>query len=219
MKTIVLSFDDAVMSQRTFVAPLLKELGFNATFFICRWGDEWRSQHGEYLMGSEEIHELSEMGFDIGNHTWSHRMLKDMTPESLGEEIDRLDDFLRTAKVPQPVSFAYPGGPGAEYAHDVLKKRGYRCARTVREVAFDPKTDDPFDFPSVALQDNEPERFPKALPLCTEERPLALLFHGVPDVVHPWVTQTPEGFRKYMNFLKEGGYRVISFRDYMANLA
>src|SRR5215472_12834985 len=40
-KIVVLTFDDAVKTQRTFVAPLLKELGFGATFFIChRWMTE-----------------------------------------------------------------------------------------------------------------------------------------------------------------------------------
>jgi peptidoglycan/xylan/chitin deacetylase (PgdA/CDA1 family) len=37
-KVVVLTFDDAVKSHRTFVAPLLKELGFGATFFVThRW--------------------------------------------------------------------------------------------------------------------------------------------------------------------------------------
>jgi peptidoglycan/xylan/chitin deacetylase (PgdA/CDA1 family) len=31
---VVLTLDDAPKSHRTFVAPLLKELGFGATFFI-----------------------------------------------------------------------------------------------------------------------------------------------------------------------------------------
>lgn len=33
-RIVVLTFDDASRSNRTFVAPLLKELGFGATFFI-----------------------------------------------------------------------------------------------------------------------------------------------------------------------------------------
>jgi len=40
-KLIVLTFDDAVKSHRTFVAPLLKELGFGATFFIThKWMED-----------------------------------------------------------------------------------------------------------------------------------------------------------------------------------
>ncbi|MEP7362048.1 MAG: polysaccharide deacetylase family protein [Acidobacteriota bacterium] len=33
-KTVVLTMDDSVKSHRTFAAPLLKELGHGATFFI-----------------------------------------------------------------------------------------------------------------------------------------------------------------------------------------
>ena len=40
-KTVVLTLDDAVKSHRAFVAPLLKELGFQATFFVThRWMDD-----------------------------------------------------------------------------------------------------------------------------------------------------------------------------------
>ena len=41
MRTVILTFDDAVISQYENVAPLLKELGFGATFFICRFKEEW----------------------------------------------------------------------------------------------------------------------------------------------------------------------------------
>ena len=33
-KVVVLTFDDAAKSHRTVVAPLLRQLGFGATFFI-----------------------------------------------------------------------------------------------------------------------------------------------------------------------------------------
>ena len=67
-KTVVLTFDDAVKSHRTFVAPLLKELGFRATFFVThRWMGE-----PENFMTWQEIAELHQMGFEIGNHTWTH---------------------------------------------------------------------------------------------------------------------------------------------------
>jgi peptidoglycan/xylan/chitin deacetylase (PgdA/CDA1 family) len=37
-RIVVLSFDDAVKTHRTEVAPLLKQLGFGATFFVShRW--------------------------------------------------------------------------------------------------------------------------------------------------------------------------------------
>ena len=40
-KTVVLTLDDAVKSQIEFVAPLLEQLGFKATFFISqKWMDD-----------------------------------------------------------------------------------------------------------------------------------------------------------------------------------
>src|ERR1043166_4289045 len=40
-KLVVLTFDDAVKSHRTFVAPFLKELGLGATFFVThKWMDD-----------------------------------------------------------------------------------------------------------------------------------------------------------------------------------
>ena len=67
-KTVVLTFDDAVKSHRTVVAPLLKKLGFGATFFVSH---KWMTDP-EYFMTWEEIAELHGMGFEIGNHSWTH---------------------------------------------------------------------------------------------------------------------------------------------------
>ena len=36
-KTVVLTFDDGVLSHSTVVAPLLKKYGFPATFFVCEF--------------------------------------------------------------------------------------------------------------------------------------------------------------------------------------
>ena len=109
-RTVILSFDDAVANHRTFVAPLLKELGFNATFFICRWGDEWRASHSEYLLDEVQVREISEMGFDVGNHTWNHSVATSVPVEEFSRDVDRLEQFLAGAGVPKSVSFAYPCG-------------------------------------------------------------------------------------------------------------
>src|SRR5262245_45119360 len=61
-KLIVLTFDDAVKSHLTFVAPILKELGFGATFFVTQ---RWMSDSTNFL-NWKEIAELHRMGFEIG---------------------------------------------------------------------------------------------------------------------------------------------------------
>src|SRR6185369_17163093 len=67
-KLVVLTFDDAVKSHRTFIAPLLKELNLGATFFVThKWMDDTTN-----FMTWQDIAEIHEMGFEIGNHSWTH---------------------------------------------------------------------------------------------------------------------------------------------------
>ena len=40
-KVIVLTFDDAVVSHATYVAPLLKKYGFGATFYIADFSERF----------------------------------------------------------------------------------------------------------------------------------------------------------------------------------
>ena len=98
-KTVILTFDDAVTSQYTSVAPLLKRLGFGATFFICRFNDEWRKQHSDHLLAAEQIRALDQMGFEIGNHTWNHPDLRKCDAAVIARELDDLNAFLAEAGV------------------------------------------------------------------------------------------------------------------------
>lgn len=70
-KIVVLTFDDAVISQYNYAAPILKDYNFEATFFICEFPAKSDSEKDQY-MNWEQIKELSDMGFEIGNHTKNH---------------------------------------------------------------------------------------------------------------------------------------------------
>ena len=212
-KTVVLTFDDAVISHLENVAPLLKEYGFGATFFICRFNDDWRAAHSSALMSAEQIREISRMGFEIGNHTWNHPDLRKLQEEQILEEIQKLDDFLVDAGIPKPVTFAYPGGPYAENAVPILKKKGFLAARTTEQRAFDAKTDDPMRLPAIPIQGDDPALFRNAVSRATETEAVVLVFHGVPEYVHPWVHTDFERFKEYMAYLKENDFRVLSLRD------
>src|SRR5438093_4831512 len=127
-KLVVLTFDDAVKSHRTFVAPLLKELGFGATFFVThRWMDDRTN-----FMTWEEIGEIHQMGFEIGNHSWTHSDFS--TPKNaarLAGELYLVDHALErtNAKVPRPISFAYCGNTFGPEGVQRLIELGYKFAR------------------------------------------------------------------------------------------
>src|SRR3954463_9168292 len=82
-KTVVLTLDDAVKSQIQFVAPLLEQMGFKATFFISHaWMDD-----KEHFLTWEDVADLHRRGFEIGNHTWTHAVFdKPEQGEKLGAE-------------------------------------------------------------------------------------------------------------------------------------
>ena len=69
-KVVVLTFDDSVRSQFDIVRPILKQYGFGATFFITT-GFEFESDKQNYMTW-EQIRQLHEDGFEIGNHTRDH---------------------------------------------------------------------------------------------------------------------------------------------------
>src|SRR5581483_6325827 len=100
-KLVVLTFDDAVKTHRTVVAPLLKDLGFNATFFVTH---QWMNDP-EHFMSWRDIAEIHQMGFEIGNHSWTHADFSQ--PRNAGRltaELALVDNELKNVGVPRPVS-------------------------------------------------------------------------------------------------------------------
>src|SRR6476660_6461526 len=125
-KLVVLTFDDAVKSHRTFVAPLLKKLEFRATFFVTHcWMED-----SVHFMNWRDIAEIHEMGFEIGNHSWTHADFS--VPKNaarLAGELALVENELKRVKVPKPVRFAYSGKSFGPEAVAELQKAGYRFAR------------------------------------------------------------------------------------------
>ena len=215
-RTVVLTFDDAVKNHLDFVAPLLKEYGFGATFFPCRFSDEWREKNEAHLLTGAELRELHDMGFEIGNHTWSHPDMRTLSAEEAETEIDRFDRFLADAGIPRPKSFAYPGGPFAENIVPLLRSRGFAAARTTEQRPWAKNTDDPMRIPAFPICKNDRLGFFRALSCCREDNAVVLVFHGVPDTVHPWVNNSPECFREFLEYLHNEGFRCVSMAEYLA---
>jgi peptidoglycan-N-acetylglucosamine deacetylase len=212
-RIVVLTFDDAVINHRTFVAPLLKELGFGATFFPCRWDESWREKWPGALMGGKELKELEEMGFEIGNHTWLHSQASRVSLEDFTADVAKMEEFLAQAGVARPRSFAYPCGESTPEIQEMLRNRGYRCARTVANDSA--KGTDSMNLPAACIHDGTPGLLEEMLSLCKPGAPIVLLYHGVPEIAHPWVNRDPEGFRQDMALLKKEGVRVLSVQQFL----
>ena len=70
-RLVVLTFDDAVRSHYTTVAPLLERYGFGATFFVTEFPQPPFSDTTLYMTWAQ-IGDLNRRGFEVANHTWKH---------------------------------------------------------------------------------------------------------------------------------------------------
>lgn len=222
-KVVVLTFDDAVISHLDYVAPLLKEKGFGATFFISY---AWMKDTTHFLTW-EEVAEIHRMGFEIGNHTWTHEPLHtDEAVQRMDRNLARIDSALASQGVPKPVSFAYTGNHYSPAAVKKIRDLGYRFARRgmqpeipygkiARGPLYNPQKNHRLVIPTTA--DAYPEwtldHFKTIIDRAEEGKAIILQFHGVPDIAHPWVHTDPELFAQCMDYLEESGIRVIAMKD------
>jgi peptidoglycan/xylan/chitin deacetylase (PgdA/CDA1 family) len=212
-RVVVLTFDDSVASQATFVAPLLKKYGFGATFFITE-GFEF-AEDKEHYMTWQQIAALDAAGFEIGNHTRHHESVAKQTPEQLGADIDYIAEQCAKNGIPRPTSFCYPGYATSPAAVEILRARGYRFARAGGARAFVPGVDEPLTMPQAF--DGKPEstleQFKAAVAQAGDGKIAVMTFHGVPDIKHPWVSTDPAKFESYLAHLQQAGCRVVAMRE------
>jgi len=222
-RIIVFTFDDAVRSHLDNVAPLLKEYGFGATFFVSYL---WMEDTVNFLKW-EEIATLHKMGFEIGNHSWTHPdFSQPLNANELSGELGLIEWMLMLQGVPKPVSFAYTGNGFGPEAIQVLQEEGYRFARRGMqpEIAYgesnpgptyNPGQHHPLLIPTTrdGYPDLEFEDYIKAIELAHDDEIVVLQFHGIPDITHPWVHVSYEIFKKVMNYLRDNKFKVIALKD------
>ncbi len=222
---VILTFDDGVKSQLTFAAPLLKECGFNATFYITE-GLNFLHDKTRYLTW-EEVRELHDLGFEIGNHTQHHKSVANQSPEELLSDIHHIDHQCEHHGIPLPTTFCYPGYTNTPEAVATLKKRNFHFARRGtapeypydrdggRGPAYDPQQHDPLLIPTTGASGPHWnfDDFLWSLDQAQNGCATVLTFHGVPDLDHPWVHTAPDFFERCVTHLANNGHRVIALRD------
>ena len=162
-KLVVLTFDDRAKSWRTFVAPLLKSYGFGGTFFVTE--ADWMSYYEDdkYWISWDEIRELHEMGFEIGNHTGSHAGLVELSVDEIVEDMEVIERACEAHGVPCPTTLGVPNGPHDIKCVEALGRKGYLFGRRgitpespgelsdFHGPAYDPKQDHPHLIPTTLL--------------------------------------------------------------------
>ncbi len=210
-KLVVFTFDDATASQYSIVAPLLKEYGFGATFFICEFPPNFKDS--SKYMNWRQIKELDNMGFEVANHTRTHPSVSRLSAADFIGQLNYIEHKCDSLSISTPATFAYPGYDLSRAVIDILQKKDYKFARAGGSRAYDPKTDHPLLVPSWAMNGNNIPQMKEALNEAHNGKVVVLTIHGVPDLEHPWVNTPPEKFREYLQYLYDNHFKVIALRD------
>ncbi len=210
-KLVVLTFDDAPASHYSVVAPLLKEYGFGATFFVCEFPPN--SQDSSLYMNWRQIQALDLMGFEIANHTHTHANVSKLNQKEFNAQLGYIEDKCDSLGIPTPKHFAYPGYGLNSTVLEFLNEKGYHSARAGGSRAYDPLIDHPYLIPSWATDETNKEEIIKALGEAKSGKIVLLTIHGVPDIEHPWVNTPQELFKEYLEFLRSNDYTVISMSE------
>lgn len=222
-RLVVLTFDDASRSHYTVARPILKDYGFGATFFVTE-GWDFKTNKTDYLTW-EQIRELHDDGFEIGNHTRDHLAITDATAARLDEQLTGIEEQCAAHGIPKPVTFSWPGNAFTPAAFHTLREHGIQFARRGgapefpyeegRGCALEPGADHPLLLPTAG--DARPQwtlaDLVRAVEQARDGRIAVLQFHGVPDTAHSWVALNREDFELFMKYLSLHDYQVIAVRD------
>lgn len=116
-KVVLLTIDDAPDKHALDMAKTLKQLNAGAIFFV----------NGHFLDTPEEkqtLKKIHSMGFMIGNHTYSHPFLPDLSHAEQKEEIIELNKLIEEIIGEKPQFFRAPNGANTPYTEQLVKEQG-----------------------------------------------------------------------------------------------
>jgi len=114
-RAVLLTIDDAPERYSLEMAETLSQLDVQAIFFV----------NGHFLESEEQrnmLKEIYELGFTIGNHTYSHENLTTLSEEEQKNEIIRVNEMVEEITGEKPKFFRAPFGENTEYSRKLIEK-------------------------------------------------------------------------------------------------
>lgn len=165
-KPVVITFDDGFLGQYTQAAPILRQHGFTAVFFVCTGLMGWIAKTQQYLSW-DQASQLSQEGFWIEDHTVNDdTSLYGLNRAGLESLIASTQIVIRS-HLHQPVQFfaysaewPYPtsnqSGPLVDGIMSVLQSAGYQLALTDPNVpSAEVTSTQPYQVPRIRVEPDE----------------------------------------------------------------
>lgn len=146
--SVAITFDDGSETDLLVAVPVLKELGFTATFYITTG---FLGKPG--YLSATQVRAVSDAGFEIGCHSKTHPYLSDQNDLVLENEINAPKKELEDITGRRVEHFSCPGGRYDQRVRTIAQRSGYRTVATSSPY---PNTDstDPFALGRVAVMRN-----------------------------------------------------------------
>ena len=143
--SVCITFDDGCETDLIAAAPVLREFGFNATFYLTAG---FLGTPG-YLNDSQ-VRDLDQQGFQIGCHSMTHPYLSDLPEKELKREI--VDAKLKIEKIVGHAieHFSCPGGRYDERTLQIARQAGFVTVANSQFYANAPLTS-PYELGRVAM--------------------------------------------------------------------
>jgi peptidoglycan/xylan/chitin deacetylase (PgdA/CDA1 family) len=162
-RTMAVTFDDAYRSVITGAFPILTRLGIPATVFACTafvgterpmavGVDRWvGGPHEHELIGMSwnELETLASAGWEIGSHTRSHALLRELDDASLAAELRESREQCEQRLGRPCRSLSYPRGEFDERVVEAARAAGYTAGATSFPGRF--RSVSPLQWPRVGI--------------------------------------------------------------------
>ncbi|MEU4269339.1 polysaccharide deacetylase family protein [Streptomyces sp. NPDC026092] len=115
-KCIALTFDAGPGKDTPHLLDVLKEKKVPATFFLLG------SKHVDRY--PKVVKRISDEGHEVANHTWTHRILTDLEPGEVREELSRTQDAIEKITGKRPTLMRPPQGRTDDTVSEVSRDLG-----------------------------------------------------------------------------------------------
>jgi len=210
-RKVCLFFDDGWKNHYDHVLPILKELGFKASFGIItdHIGADRGSSRGR--MNISELKELERYGMEIASHTKTHPHMLNLTHEQRYSEIIGSKTGLMQLGFTVN-TFIYPYGEWNSTVTEYVKEADYLCARTVTCEPYSLDAIDPdtkYHISSWPITNQTFDEFKEILTHSTENEVVVLTYHIISDEGPKSKYTTLTNFYHQMKYLKENNFEII----------
>jgi peptidoglycan/xylan/chitin deacetylase (PgdA/CDA1 family) len=143
--SVCITFDDGCETDVIAAVPILRELGFRATFYLTAG---FLGTNG-YLT-ADEVRQLDGTGFEVGCHSMTHPYLSDLSDAELGREIVDAKIQIEQILGHGIEHFSCPGGRYDQRTLETARRAGFRTVANSEFHANSTSTS-PYELGRVAM--------------------------------------------------------------------